>query len=101
MLVLVAFLAVASPSSACTACHDATNATVMESSHPYAVAYAPAVAAKPRRYREPALVQDLLLDGKVECTSCHVTHEESAPNPFRLRSHDIVKLCTACHVLSE
>ena len=100
-LILAALLVVTSPSSACISCHDDSAVTAMPSTHPYAIDYARVAAGKPQRFRPPALVQDLLLDGKVECASCHSPHDEATENPFRLRSRDIVKLCTACHVLGE
>ncbi|HUJ15854.1 MAG TPA: cytochrome c3 family protein [Vicinamibacterales bacterium] len=93
------FLAAVSPSSACTACHDDTWAYSMSTSHPVAIAYAPVAANDPQAYRQPALVEDFLVKGNVECVSCHVAHEEKTDNPFRLRTRDIVKLCTSCHVM--
>ena len=69
----------------------------MESSHPFAIDYAAAAAKKPDRFRKPP--DDFLVDGKVECTTCHFGHDEETDNPFRLRSRDVVKLCTSCHVI--
>ena|SRR5581483_7881176 len=99
--IFAALLAVIPPSASCTACHDDTWAITMDSSHPFAIAYAPVAAAKPDRYRPPSSVQDILRDGNVECASCHVPHEEKTSNQFRLRTRDIVKLCTTCHILGE
>lgn len=31
------------------------------------------------------VANDLLVDGRVECTSCHYTHDHSTVTPFRLR----------------
>ena len=97
--VLAILLSVAPPSSACISCHDAQVAKQMGTSHPVAIDYLQAIAADPKRYRPAAVAGDYLIDGKVECASCHIPHEEDTDNPFRLRSRDIVKLCTACHVM--
>lgn len=43
--------------------------------------------------------EKLLVDGKVECSSCHYTHEEFTETSFRLRmaNGSYVGLCTSCH----
>ena len=94
-------LAVAPPSSECIGCHDAQVAKAMGTSHPVAIDYAQAIAAKLKRYRPAPSASDYLVDGKVECVSCHMTHEVETDNPFRLRTRDLVKLCTACHVIQD
>ena len=99
--VLALLLAVAPPSSECVGCHDAQVAKAMGTSHPVAIDYVQAIAANSRRYRSAASASDYLVDGKVECVSCHLTHDAETENPFRLRTRDIVKLCTACHVISD
>ncbi len=56
------------------------------------------------------IADDLLLNGRVECTSCHFTHAQESDNKLRLRVPGgasftfeggavDTKLCLACHVL--
>ena len=44
---------------------------------------------------------ELLVDGRVECTTCHVSHDSETSARFRLRvsMDQQVELCTACHDL--
>ena len=94
-------------SDACLKCHDGTKANRMESSHPYALDYSAAAAKSQPKLHPPqspsgfgsTIARDLLVEGNVECSTCHVPHEEETKNPFRMRSRDVVKLCTACHVM--
>lgn len=75
----------------CNQCHaDRTTA----GDHPVGVVYDTARADLKR----PA-PRDLLVDGKVECTSCHVPHEEESAFPHRLRSETTTALCNSCHVV--
>jgi predicted CXXCH cytochrome family protein len=99
--VLALLLAVSPPSSACTECHNDESAKTMETNHPFAVSYEQAWAAKPDFFRPPSEAGDDLIDGKVECASCHVTHDVQTDTPYRLRTRDIVKLCTTCHVIQN
>jgi predicted CXXCH cytochrome family protein len=81
----------------CLECHDGSKAPKMESSHPVGIVYATAAAKNPRLRK--SVSEDLLVDGKVECTTCHLAHEVATKNAFRLRSTDLIKLCTSCHVM--
>jgi len=91
-------------SDACVTCHEA--ATI--DSHVYAIKYVP------RQYGESQLkppsvpsgfggtiATDFLVNGRVECTSCHATHEQETDGKFRLRlsDDDSTLMCVACHRL--
>lgn len=94
-----------SASAACLECHTAAAAR----SHPFAVEYnmAARFRALPLKSKESpsglgsSIDRDLLVDGRVECTSCHVTHAEESTRPSRLRTEKIAALCLACHQLEE
>jgi len=102
MLLLVGLLlAINPPSAACISCHEDLGVTAMPSQHPYSIAYAPVAQANPRRYRSAINAADYLIDGDVACGSCHIPHVTETTNPYRLRTRDLVKLCTACHVMQE
>ena len=94
MLFAIALLLNVAPSDDCLKCHTAAATEA----HPFAVEYNMArrfasVKLKPNPPRE------LLIDGRVECASCHVTHAEESTQPSRLRSESVTKLCVACHAL--
>jgi len=75
----------------CNQCHaDRTSAD----DHPVGIVYD---ASRPNLKR-PA-PRELLVDGKVECTSCHVTHEEESAVSHRLRAENMTALCNSCHVV--
>ena len=44
----------------------------------------------------PKAPPELLVAGRIECTSCHVSHDREASEPYRLRAEQTV-LCTGCH----
>jgi predicted CXXCH cytochrome family protein len=76
-------------SEECVSCHAVGSA-----SHPVGFVY-----AVRRGLRNPP--PGLLVDGRVECTTCHLSHENETSNRFRLRvsMEQQVELCTACHDL--
>ena len=84
MLLLLAILA-------CHQCHDDHLTT---GNHPVGIVYDTSRAD----LKQPAPRQ-LLVDGRVECTSCHVTHEDESAVRFRLRAENATALCISCHVL--
>jgi len=43
-------------------------------------------------------VKALLVNGRVECVSCHMTHEEATELRFRLRMTEN-DLCLSCHAV--
>lgn len=105
----------AAPSNECVSCH-ATAAN--HGNHPTGVSYAERHGVN-RTLRPAAassgfgstIANDLLVAGRVECSSCHVTHEEETVMPFRLRTRTVldvgtfdyrseyIALCTSCHQL--
>ena len=93
-LLAIALLLSVAPSDECLKCHTAAATQA----HPFAVEYNMA-----RRFAsmklKPNPPRELLIDGRVECASCHVTHAEESTQPSRLRGENVTKLCVACHVL--
>jgi predicted CXXCH cytochrome family protein len=91
------------PSHRCTACHDGTAATSVAfstrgnagGSHPVGVDYdgaaRPFARLKPRAAVPPTVP---LVDGRVECTSCH-----DGASPRRARVANERDLCIVCHDL--
>jgi len=75
----------------CNQCHD-DHAS--ESDHPVGVIYDASRAS----LKKPA-PRELLVDGRVECTSCHVPHEEENAVSHRLRAENVTALCNSCHVV--
>jgi len=75
--------------SACFSCHDDTA----RDSHPVAIVYQSSATLKP----VSMVPKDLLVDGRVECESCHFTHAADTGNPFRLRRATTTELCRGCH----
>jgi len=98
-------------SSQCLSCHDGSSAPDVRehASHPTAIDYYDSRRGE-MRLRAPALPSgfggtieaDLLVDGRVECSSCHVDHSVATEKPFRLRMDGTVtQLCLACHVQAK
>ena len=85
MLIPMAIMAlIAAKSDACLSCHgDASG----YGNHPVGVSLSG--PAKPA-------ANELLVDGKVECATCHVAHDEPAQFRYRLRAA-ATTLCVACH----
>jgi len=75
----------------CGQCHDDHSAS---GNHPVGVSYDGARA----ELKRPA-PRELLVDGRVECTSCHVPHEEESAAAHRLRAESVTALCNNCHVV--
>lgn len=108
LLAAVLSMGVKANSPACLECHGKTT-PAMEKQHPYAVDYEAArtKGKVPLRRSTDAsgfggtVAADLLLEGKVECTSCHIPHEEETTTLHRLRvlksETSEAKLCLACH----
>jgi len=90
----------------CRACHDGTKAPAMGNGHVVEVDYAKVRAEKPDSLRAPnapsglgsTVAADMLVNGKVECQTCHIPHEIETTNRFRLRAQ-ILPLCGSCHIL--
>ena len=73
----------------CNQCHEEHAAA---GNHPVGVVYDSARS----NLKRPA-PRELLVDGRVECTSCHVTHEEASAYSRRLRAESTTALCVSCH----
>ena len=84
MIAIVLMALIAVKSDACLSCHADTSGA---GNHPVGVVFAGPM--------KPA-AKALLVDGKVECTTCHVTHDEPAELRYRLRA-PATTLCVACH----
>lgn len=119
LLFLIAAVAGESPSKACLACHrtEVVEAIDEHDGHPIAVEYNMVrafAAGKLKPAQSPSgfgstIARDLLVEGRVECVSCHVAHSEETTQPHRLRlpgreqadaeKTNPAKLCLACHEL--
>lgn len=108
----VVLLAVVAPNSGtCLECHGKTTPG-MDRQHPYAVDYEASRTKGHLPLRPPSdasgfggtVAADLLVEGRVECASCHFPHEEEATTRHRLRvlksDPSETKLCLACHDVS-
>ena len=80
--------------AACDSCHQ----DAARDSHPVGIDYAAARLANPIRYRPATAVASLLVDGRIDCTSCHVSHDGETDRRYRLRM-DENALCRSCHVV--
>jgi hypothetical protein len=94
-------------SDACINCH--APATV--DSHVYAIGYVSRSfgesqirpASMPSGFGG-TVASDFLVSGRIECSSCHATHQQETDNRFRLRiagGDNPTALCNACHVLAH
>jgi hypothetical protein len=94
-------------SEACISCHE--SATV--DSHVYAIRYVARsygesqmrAASMPSGFGG-TVEGDFLVNGRIECASCHATHEQDTDHKFRLRISDgenPTALCNACHVIER
>lgn len=92
--------------AACMSCHDGSAAIVIRAaaSHPVGVGYDQRRAWQ--RSLRPStaasgfgstIAADMLVDGKVVCTSCHERHDSGTGNPFQLRDARAPRVCLACH----
>jgi hypothetical protein len=93
----------------CVSCH---RDTAGHGNHPSGVVYDRAQGDSLKRSNEASgfgstIARDLLVDGRVECASCHVPHSASESR-FLLRTPAVedespqrasTALCTACHVV--
>lgn len=102
------FAPAADVSDACLGCHDGTSARAMhvEGNHPVGVDYerlAVQRAASLRPSSSPSglggtIAEDLLINGRVECSSCHDPHAAHGSGTTRLRvSNQGSRLCLTCH----
>lgn len=93
------------PSRTCMACHDGSAGQGIGfqmrpgghgMSHPVAVEYGLAAAARPGQYQPAGAlpVEVPLVRGRVECTSCH---DGASKDPKRVVA--VRDLCLACHRL--
>ena len=103
---LLLTLTISGVSADSRACHDGTKAPQMGTGHIVEVDYATTRAANPVGLRAPnapsglggTVANDMLLNGRVECTSCHLPHETETTHRYRLRA-EILPLCKSCHIL--
>lgn len=77
-------------SEECVSCHNIGRIT-----HPVAVEYRPGRGLKPAP-------RELLVNGRIECTTCHVSHDLETAERYRLRVpwEQQAELCTSCHDLN-
>lgn len=96
----------------CLACHGSGGAPEIryEGSHPVQVDYDSLQRTSATRLRPSmspsgfggTIRDDLLVNGRVECTSCHYDHAEATDTKYRLRNDGVFqKLCLGCHDMSR
>lgn len=100
-------------SASCMSCHDGSSGIEIREhvSHKVELDYDAVQrfsSAGLRRSSEPSafggtVAETLLVEGRVECASCHYTHEEPTETSFRLRmvNGSYVPLCTSCHDMNR
>lgn len=101
MLVALVLLAIGAPepigSEACLSCHGA-----LQVSHPVAIEYRMGQHLRPANAPSGfggTVASDFLVGGRVECATCHVSHDtEPQSERMRLRFAN-ERFCTACHVI--
>ena len=82
----------------CYSCHDETR----RDSHPVQIVYGAG-----RGFRSASDVSALLVDGRVECVSCHYAHTDETTAKYRLRVPEnstqpgYTALCVACHEIDK
>lgn len=102
------FALTAGASYTCMSCHDGTSARAMnhEGNHPVGVDY-DRLQMQEGTHLHPsasasgmggAIADDLLVQGRVECRSCHDQHAGHGAGTTRLRlNNDGSRLCLTCH----
>ncbi|NOZ57767.1 MAG: cytochrome c3 family protein [Calditrichaeota bacterium] len=116
------------PSKLCLSCHDGTVATDnvggialsvsfssdkailkrdLTDDHPVSFVYDANLAAKDGGLADPTTTEsglggtidhDLLVDGKVECTSCHDVHSNLGTGALLRKPNNQSSLCLTCHL---
>jgi len=106
-----------SASLVCLSCHDGTvSGSVhaqrrslgndLSDDHPIGFVYDAALAAEDGGLHDPgitpsglggSIAQDLLVNGRLECTSCHDPHQSTGERPYLRLSNLGSRLCLTCH----
>lgn len=109
-------------SKLCLSCHDGTLSmdhfnlpnlsttqiisTNLSSSHPVSFEYDSYLAYKDKELFDPnstpsglggTIKSDLLINGKLECISCHDVHGERGQKNLLIMSNTKSRLCLTCH----
>jgi predicted CXXCH cytochrome family protein len=103
-----AFALTADASYTCMTCHDGTSARAVlhDGNHPVGIDYDRLQTQGWTRLHPSAspsglggtIADDLLVRGRVECTSCHDQHAAHGAGTTRLRmNNDGSRLCLTCH----
>lgn len=106
-----------SASLVCLSCHDGTvSGSVhaerrslghdLSDDHPIGFVYDASLAAEDGGLHDPgispsglggSIAQDLLVNGRLECTSCHDPHQSTGERPYLRMSNLGSGLCLTCH----
>ncbi|KXS44347.1 MULTISPECIES: cytochrome c3 family protein [unclassified Candidatus Frackibacter] len=97
----------------CNSCHNNKDLGVTEAflsqdlsnDHPVSFTYDSALATADGELRDPSassgitgtIADDMLSNGKLECTSCHNVHDPQY-EPFLIKPNTNSQLCTTCHI---
>lgn len=107
--VATSFSTAASSSQLCMSCHDGTTGPQvhLQDSHPVGILYDGLSDSGSRGGLRPSMsssglgrsiAEDLLVNGRVECTSCHDEHSDHRAGATMLRmSNEGSRLCLTCH----
>ena len=101
-------LAMLSPSEGCLLCHSNRGAGHFDNneksnaprfnemaSHPYGIVYKRVAGEKESREDRPGSFTPLLIDGRIECQTCHLLTNQT--NYYLAGNGDYGELCAACH----
>lgn len=86
---------------------DALIGTDLSNDHPVSFTYNTALATDDGELADPSLAQsglggtiddDMLISGKMQCSSCHDVHNTASINYMLLKSNSASALCLTCHV---
>ncbi len=93
--------------TAMTGGNAANLGTDLTTSHPVSITYTTATASADGSLFDPSSAssgvgpgtvdEDILIDGKVECSSCHDVHDKLSLTGMLVKSNAVSALCMTCH----
>jgi predicted CXXCH cytochrome family protein len=86
---------------------DALMGTDLSNDHPVSFTYNTALATADGELEDPStglsglggtIDDDMLISGKMQCSSCHDVHNTAGINYMLLKSNSASALCLTCHI---